>query len=72
MNEHNMEEAKEAAYNYVRELAEVNGVGTTWHEKLQTDAIQINLVREATNELPVHFYGFPVIYRVIGDISLDW
>lgn len=74
MNEqqHTIEEAKQAAYSHVRHLAEVNGVGTTWHDELHTEAIQINLVRETTNELPIHFQGFPVIYRIVGEIGLDW
>lgn len=75
MNEQpgNIEEAKEAAYRYVRDLAEVNGVGTAWHEDLHTDAIQINLEKETSNALPSHFGGFPVIYRIVGEISsADW
>jgi len=69
----NIEKAKEEAYRYVRDLADVNGVGVTWHEELCMDAIQINLVRATTNALPSQFDGFPVIYRVVGEIDLeDW
>jgi hypothetical protein len=68
-----IEEAKEEAYRYVRDLADVNGIGVTWHEELCTDAIQVNLVRATTKALPSHFGGFPVIYRVVGEIDIeDW
>ncbi|UYK83754.1 hypothetical protein NG827_14945 [Xanthomonas sacchari] len=68
---HKIEEAKEEAYRYLRNLADVNGVGTTWHEEHCREAIQINLVTAPSKELPQEFNGFPVVYRIIGEIDIE-
>ncbi|CAD0319611.1 hypothetical protein LYZ86_08205 [Xanthomonas hortorum pv. cynarae] len=65
-----VEQLKNIAQSEISRLARVNGVGITWHNEQNCYALQINLFDNIAAELPREFRGVPIIYHIMGPITL--
>jgi hypothetical protein len=55
-------------YDRVSKLAQISGIGLTWHWRLGRRAFLVNVFKRIPQGLPRSYRGIPIVYRAIGKI----